>query len=198
MRHLTRPTSPQRGWNTRSSDTTTDHRTRTTTHIPAIRTRWPLEKKVGGVPLWRGSEATAPSTENVVAFDSTTVHDLHLDVSGCGSRQAVLDRLANLVQGLQGMVRLTIHGDLDPDVDLQDADLRDALATSFDAAQIRYRGPCGSLRLAYDIDAIKLERTVRGRFVIDVLGSNLPEDEQRRVLTAGLRALDGRADLDVL
>ena len=130
--------------------------------------------------------------------DSTTVHDLHLDVSGCGSRQAVLDRLANLVQGLQGMVRLTIHGDLDPDVDLQDADLRDALATSFDAAQIRYRGPCGSLRLAYDIDAIKLERTVRGRFVIDVLGSNLPEDEQRRVLTAGLRALDGRADLDVL
>ena len=125
--------------------------------------------------------------------DSTAVHDLHLDVSGCGSQQVVRDRLASRVEGLRGVARLTVHGDLDPDVDLRDDDLRDVLVECFDAAVIRY----GDVRLGYDIDAIKLERTVRGRFVTDVLASNLPEDERRRVLTAGLRALDGRSDLDV-
>ena len=125
---------------------------------------------------------------------STAVHDLHLDVTGCGSRQAVRDRLARRIDGLRGMVRLTVHGDVDPHVDLREADLRTSLENRFDAAQIRY----DNLRPAYDIDAIRRERTVRGRFVSDVMESNLPKDERRRVVTAGLRALDGRSDLDVL
>ena len=124
---------------------------------------------------------------------SSAVHDVHLDVSGCGSQQAVRDRLAGGVKGLRGVARLNVHGDLDPDVDLCDDDLRDVLVECFEAAVIRY----GDVRPGYDIDAIKLERTVRGQFVTDVLASDLPEDERRRVLTAGLRALDGRSDLDV-
>ena len=124
---------------------------------------------------------------------SRAVHDVHLDVSECGSQQAVRERLASSVEGLRGVARLTVRGDLDPDVDLREDDLRDVLANCFDAAIVRY-----SVRPGYDIDAIKVERTVRGKFVTDVLGSNLTEDEQRRVLTAGLRALDGRSDLDVL
>lgn len=125
---------------------------------------------------------------------STAVHDLHLDVSGCGSRQAVRDRLARRIAGLQGMARLTVQGDIDPRVDLREADLRALLEDRFDAAQIRY----DDLRTVHDIDAIRRERTVRGRFVNDVIASNLPKDEQHRILTAGLRALDGRSDLDVL
>jgi hypothetical protein len=42
------------------------------------------------------------------------------------------------------------------------------------------------------------EPTVRGQFVRDVLAAGLPSDEQRRVVITGLRALDGRADLEVL
>ena len=36
------------------------------------------------------------------------------------------------------------------------------------------------------------ETTVRGHFIRDVLASDLPEQEQQRVLAMGLRALDGR------
>ena len=123
---------------------------------------------------------------------STAVHNLKLDVSGCPSQQAIRDRLAKEVDGLQGVVRLAVHGDLHPDVDLRDVDLRDALS-SFDAAQIDY----DDLRPGYDIDAIKLEHTVRGQFVRDVLDWSASSRERRRVLIAGLRAFDGREDLDV-
>ena len=65
---------------------------------------------------------------------------------------------------------------------------------AFDAVQIRK----SELHLAYDLEEIRGEPTVRGRFVEDVLGAELPDDEKRRVLRMGLRALDGRDDLEVL
>ena len=125
---------------------------------------------------------------------STAAHDLKLDVSGCASQQAIRDRLAKQIDGLQGVARLAVHGDLDPDVDLHDSDLRDALASSFEAVQINYL----DLRTGYDVDSIKDERTVRGQFVRDVLAWDGPEHERRRVLAAGLRAFDGRNDLEVV
>lgn len=125
---------------------------------------------------------------------STAANDLTLDVSGCGSRQAVLDRLAKRIDGLKGVARLAVHGDLESDVALHDIDLRDALANSFEAVQIDY----SKLRSAYDVDAIKGEGTVRGQFVRYVLEWDAPAQERRRVLTAGLRAFDGRDDLDVV
>lgn len=128
------------------------------------------------------------------AVASTTVHDVQLDVTGCQTQQAVRDRLRNRINGLDGIARLTVHGDLQPDVDLHDDDLRGELANRFEAAQVRY----AELRAGYDINAIRQENTVRGQFARDVLASDLPAGEQRRVLTAGLRALDARDDLDVL
>ena len=124
----------------------------------------------------------------------TEVHDLVLDVGGCGSSQEIRDRLAGLAGERSGIARLTVDGELEPDVDLREDDLRHVLLGAFDAVQVRL----GDLRAGYDLAAIRAEHTVRGAFVSDVLDSDLPEDEQRRVLTAGLRALDGRDDLDVL
>ena len=40
------------------------------------------------------------------------------------------------------------------------------------------------------------EPTVRGQFVRDVQGADLDEEERRRVLLVGLRALEGQAALD--
>ena len=124
----------------------------------------------------------------------TAAHDLEFDVSGCDTQQAIRDRLKELIDGLHGIVRLNVRGDLEPDVDLRDNDLQDELARRFDAAQVRYT----DLRAGYDIDTIRQEGTVRGQFVREVLDSRLQPSEQRRVLTAGLRALDARDDLDVL
>jgi hypothetical protein len=55
----------------------------------------------------------------------------------------------------------------------------------------------GSLRLGYDLETIRSEPTVRGQFVRDVLAAGFAPDHERRVLTTGLRALDGRDDLEV-
>ena len=124
----------------------------------------------------------------------TTAHDLRLDVTGCDSRQDLRDRLARAAGGRQGVARLTVEGELHPDVDLREADLRQALLESFDAVQVRF----GALHAGYDLEEIGREPTVRGQFVRDVRAAGLPQDEARRVLAAGLRALAGRTDLETL
>jgi hypothetical protein len=52
--------------------------------------------------------------------------------------------------------------------------------------------------VAYDFDAISQEATVRGEFVREVMGLDMSADETRRILITGLRALDGRDDLEVI
>ena len=146
----------------------------------------------------RGAVVATIGADGGVSSDRVRVareeaHDIDLDVTGCESQQAVRDRLARQTDGLAGVARVTLSGELARDVDLREEDVRDALGR-FEAVQVRV----GDLRPGYDIDALKEEQTVRGQFVSDVLESDLADDERRRVLTAGLRALDGRSDLEVL
>lgn len=122
------------------------------------------------------------------------VHDVSLDITGCVMREQVRERLDKATDGFAGVVRLTVSGEIDPGVELHEDELRDFLLTRFEAVQIRR----GQLHPGYDLDAIRQEPTVRGRFVNDVMEAGLPADEQRRVLITGLRALDGREDLEVL
>jgi hypothetical protein len=121
------------------------------------------------------------------------VHDLSLSVSGCTTQQAIRDQLAMLLDGRQGLARVTLAGELDPRIDLHVDDLKD-VSHGLEGLQIRL----GDVWPAYDLAAIGAEPTVRGRFVRDVLGATLDEDERRRVLLVGLRALEGRADLGPL
>ena len=138
-----------------------------------------------------GSDGSVERERHSVAV--TEVHDLDLDVTGCSTRQQVRDRLAERVDGLAGFLRLSVRGDLDPDVDLAEDDLRDVLG-GCDAAKIQF----GEMRTAHDIETLRREQTIRGQFVNDVLKAGLLPDEQRRVLMTGLRALAGRSDLEAL
>jgi DNA repair exonuclease SbcCD nuclease subunit len=124
---------------------------------------------------------------------TTEVHDLAVDVSGCASRQEVRDRVAEVAFGRAGIARLTLAGELAQEVDLAPRDLRDA-APWLDAVLVRI----GDLRPGYDLESVAHEPTVRGQFVRDVLAAGLEPGEERRVIVTGLRALDGRADLEVL
>ena len=147
----------------------------------------------------RGAVIATIGEDGVVARErrtvaQTEVHELELDVSGCTSGQEIQDRIRALAEGRGGMARVTVTGELERDVDLREDDLRDALLEIFGAVRVRQ----GALHPGYDVATIRQENTVRGAFVNDVLESGLPEAEQRRVLVAGLRALDGRRDLDVL
>ncbi len=122
------------------------------------------------------------------------VHDRAVDVSGCRSRQEIRDRAAQALQGLEGVARLTLVGELSPGVDIHlPEDLAD-VAAGMDTVVSRW----GDIRLGYDLDVLRQEQTVRGQFVRDVLAAeDLSEEQRRRVLLTGLRALDGRDDLEV-
>jgi hypothetical protein len=54
------------------------------------------------------------------------------------------------------------------------------------------------VRIAYDFEAIGREPTVRGEFVRNVMADDLEASERQRILVTGLRALDGRTDLEVI
>jgi exonuclease SbcD len=123
----------------------------------------------------------------------TAVHDVTVRLDGVAHAFEVRDRVAAALAGLTGTVRVTVEGEIAPDVELDVADLRE-VAPHLDAVVARV----GRIDVAYDIDTLASEPTVRGQFVRDVRDAADLSDEQRRlVLVTGLRALDGRRDLEV-
>jgi DNA repair exonuclease SbcCD nuclease subunit len=122
----------------------------------------------------------------------TAVHDITVDVTGCVSSQDVRDRLLEALAGLSGCVRATLCGEVGPDADIQPEALA-RVASGLDAFVVRV----ADLRHTYDLDAILREATIRGQFARDVERADLPDNDRRRVLDMGLRALAGRRDLEL-
>ncbi|HEX6344760.1 metallophosphoesterase family protein [Umezawaea sp.] len=125
---------------------------------------------------------------------TSRVHDVAVDLAGAAHVDEVRERIAAAAAGLTGTARVTLGGEVGPDVDLSPAGLVSA-APHLDALVPRF----GNLVVAHDLTALAEEPTVRGRFVRDVRADpRLDDDTRRRVLVTGLRALDGRtADLAV-
>jgi DNA repair protein SbcD/Mre11 len=124
---------------------------------------------------------------------TSQVHDVVIDVSTCTGSQNVRDLVGRRLEGLTGVARVTLRGELPPEADVQDADVKEA-APWMEAVIPRL----DQVAVAYDLEALALEQTVRGQFVRAVrAAAQLTEDDRRRVLITGLRALDGRADLGV-
>lgn len=126
-------------------------------------------------------------------IDVSTVkfHDVLVDVTKLSSMLEIRERTASAISGLHGVARVTLSGILGRTVDLKPDDLK-TLNGELDCIVVRSKG----LSLDYDLSTLSSESTVRGRFVRDVRSSNLDEDEKQRVLAVGLRAFDGRTDLD--
>ena len=102
--------------------------------------------------------------------------------------------MAAALDGKTGVARLALTGEVASDVALDVAQLRE-VASGLDAPPVV---DSSGLRIAYDFDAIAEESTVRGQFVRDVLDApDLDAAERQRVLVTGMRALDGRDDLEV-
>lgn len=138
-----------------------------------------------------GGDGTTPiRTRHRVA--RSEVHDLTIDVSGAATVDEVRDRVREHLAPLAGTARVTLVGDVQPEVTVHPADL-EGVAAHLDGLVVRV----DRVGVAHDLDALAEEPTVRGRFVRDVLAADLHEDRRRRVLTIGLRALEGRTDLEV-
>lgn len=124
----------------------------------------------------------------------TMVHDLEIDLTGCNTTEAVRARVAEVLPDPAGWVRLTLRGAIGSDCVLHPSDLQDLLE-DFEASAIR----SSEVGVAYDLDALSQEQgTVRAAFVDSVRNAtDLDDDQKRRVLVTGLRALDGRDDLEM-
>jgi DNA repair exonuclease SbcCD nuclease subunit len=125
---------------------------------------------------------------------TSDLHDFEVDVTGAGDSDEVLGRVLAVTSTVQGVGRVTLVGELDPDVGLSVGAVGDARG-GLEHLVVR----AGGLRHAYDIDSLKRESSVQGRFVQAVMATDFCDDDERhRVLATGLRALDGRADLEVV
>ncbi len=120
------------------------------------------------------------------------VHDLTVALDGAAHEDDVRAAVTAAIGGLAGCVRVTLVGELGPAASV---DLRDLsrLGEHLDGLVVR----AGQLNVGYDLDAIRAEQTVRGEFVRDALEAIEDVELRRRVLLTGLRALEGRADLEV-
>jgi DNA repair exonuclease SbcCD nuclease subunit len=127
---------------------------------------------------------------NRVRHDVSTsqVHDVHVDITGATHSGQVREQVIAVVAELRGVVRVTLGGEIRPEVEVRLDELA-AAAPHLDALVARF----GSVRAGYDFAVLAEERTVRGQFVRDVRADpGLDDDTRRRVLVTGLRALDGR------
>jgi len=120
------------------------------------------------------------------------VHDTRLDVTGAPDRDVVAERVTSAIAGLGGCVRLSLSGELAPTVELDRTALL-ALGGHLDGFVVVASG----VTYAYDLESIALETTVMGQFVRDATEGIADDELRRRVILTGLRALDGRNDLEV-
>jgi exonuclease SbcD len=148
----------------------------------------------GAVLLTVAEDGTVTRERFSVA--ASTVNDIAVDLTGVTYSSEIEQRVLDNVAALTGVVRLTLIGEVGPDVDLRLQDLAALRPAHLDALLPRL----GSVTVAYDFDRLKDEPTVRGQFVRDVMAAeSLTDDQHRKVLITGLRALDGRgSELEVL
>ena len=119
------------------------------------------------------------------------VHDLVVPLDGCHHVDDVLQRVAMAISGVSGSVRLSLSGEVPAELSVDPRALI-PLGEHLDGLVIR----ANQLQPAYDLESISAEATVRGQFARDA--QEISDDERRRrVLITGLRALEGRADLEV-
>jgi DNA repair protein SbcD/Mre11 len=122
------------------------------------------------------------------------VCDVVIEVNGCTNKQDLRDRVAGALENRRGYARATLTGELAPDIDVQSVDFEDVAPGLDSPPVIRFE----SMTVAYNLALIGKEPTVRGQFIRDVQASAMSSEERQRIITIGLRALDGRDDLQVL
>ncbi len=132
-------------------------------------------------------------SRETIGVSPTDSHDIRVDITGLGHRDAIRDQIESQLSSLSGIARVTIKGELAPEVDFRLTDFDD-VAAHLDAVVVR----SGDLTPGYDLDQIATEETVRGEFVRAVSNADLPSVDRDLILTIGLRALQGRDDLAVV
>lgn len=120
------------------------------------------------------------------------VHDVIVSIDGAQHATDVQAAVSEAIGALRGCVRVTVEGELAHAASLEIAELQ-RLGQHLDGLVVR----AGPVRVGHDVEAIATEATVRGQFVRDAIEQITDLEERRRVVLTGLRALEGRQDLEV-
>ena len=120
------------------------------------------------------------------------VQEVELDVSGLTNQEHVRRAILDSVKDLQGFARVILKGEISDAVDIDWYSLQ-RLESPLDFLQVVR----GDLFPLYDLNQLSEETTVRGEFVRRVKNAGLSADDELMVLVTGLRALDGRKDLEI-
>jgi DNA repair exonuclease SbcCD nuclease subunit len=148
------------------------------------------EGERGAVIASIGPDGTVSRERRPVAV--SRVHDLTISLDGAAHEDDVRSAVANAITGLDGCARVTLEGEVGPAVRVDPRELQ-RLGEHLDGLVVRV----GQLNVAFDLETIRAEQTVRGEFVRDASESIEDAELRRRVLLTGLRALEGRTDLEV-
>lgn len=148
------------------------------------------EGERGAVIATIGPDGSVTRERRSVAV--SRVHDVTVSLQGASDEDEVRDAVSAAISGLDGCVRVTLEGEVGPSARV---DLRELqrLGEHLEGLVVR----AGQLTVAYDLDAIVGEQTVRGEFARDASDSIGDPELRRRVILTGLRALEGRSDLEV-
>ncbi|MCS7007821.1 MAG: hypothetical protein NZL88_09735, partial [Gaiellaceae bacterium] len=148
------------------------------------------EERQGGIVIAEVAPGGRIERARIVVTQ-TRLWDERVDVGGATNAHEIVERVRAALLGKDGLARVTLTGELDPEVDLRFEDV----ARSVDGIHVLVRAE--NLSPAYDLDEIAQEQTVRGQFVRDLLDADLDDALKQRAIVTGLRALEGRDDLEV-
>jgi len=120
------------------------------------------------------------------------VSDVTVSIDDARHGSDVQAAVTAAIAGLRGCVRVTVEGELTHGVSLDLQELQ-RLGSHLDGLQVR----AGRIGIGYDLEGVAAESTVRGQFVRDALAEMEDDEMRRKVVITGLRALEGRSDLEV-
>jgi len=144
----------------------------------------------GAVLVTVQPDGTVERTRHRVAVSE--VSDVTIALEPAQHASDIAEAVATAIAPLGGCVRVTLEGELASSVSLDLNELQ-RLGAHLDGLVVR----TGRISIGYDLEAISAESTVRGQFVRDAIAEIGDEEERRRIVLTGLRALEGRADLEV-
>jgi len=145
----------------------------------------------GAVLAVVGADGSLTRERRIVA--TSVVHDLVLPVDGARHGDDVRAQLEAALAPLTGCVRVTLAGELAAEAEVGPASWA-GVGAHLDDLVVRD----GGLQVAYDLDRLATEATVRGQFVRLAMDDIEDPELRRQVVITGLRALDGRRDLEVV
>lgn len=127
-------------------------------------------------------------THTFVPFAKRTLHEIHVEVTGCSAQLQMESRVMNATQTIPScdLVKVVLMGECPPDLMIDEIGLTQLLSERFYFAKLVNRTKLEIRPQDYCHDI-----SLKGEFVRRVLASNLSQEEKDEIIACGFRALGG-------